>query len=83
MRADEHYPATTLASGAGQLLYVAKLRDLDAKECAITCIWGAGATWHVLCWLSDRGAFTPILRTYIVNALAAASISGSVKTQRR
>jgi hypothetical protein len=44
---------------------------------------GAGATWHVLCWLSDRGAFTPSLGTHIVNALAAASISGSVKTQRR
>jgi hypothetical protein len=83
MRADEHYSATRLASGAGQQLYVAKLRDLDAKECVIACIWGAGATLHMLCWLSDRGAFTPSLGTYIVNALAAASISGSVKTQRR
>jgi nicotinamidase-related amidase len=35
MRADEHHPAT-LASGAGQLLYVAKLLDLDAKEGAVT-----------------------------------------------
>jgi hypothetical protein len=32
-----------LASGAWQLLYVAKLLDLDAKECALTCICVAGA----------------------------------------
>ncbi len=52
MRAEEQYSATRLASGAGQLLYVAKLRDLDAKECVIACIWGRSDFAHVM--LAER-----------------------------